>query len=128
MFKRIDHVEIIPQDFERTIKFYTDVLTFRIKERKKIGKPPLMEIIYLQLGDTMLEIMQVETPGPAPSSLWHVGYPRIALEVEHMDQAIEYLKSRGIKVSLEPVNLGTSIRAEIEDPDGLSIELRQWGI
>jgi glyoxylase I family protein len=43
-----------------------------------------------------------------------------------MDRAIEYLKGKGVEVSWGPVLLGTSKRAEIRDPDGLSIELRQW--
>ena len=29
MFKRIDHVEIIPQDLEKTLKFYTEILGFK---------------------------------------------------------------------------------------------------
>ncbi len=49
-----------------------------------------------------------------------------ALEVEDMDEAITYLKSKGVVISVEPVNLGKSKRAEIKDPDGLTIELRQW--
>ena len=50
----------------------------------------------------------------------------MAIEVDDMDRAIEYLKSKGVSVSWGPVTLGTSKRAEIKDPDGLSIELRQW--
>jgi len=126
MFKRIDHVEIIPRDFERTIDFYTKILGFKIKIRRRVDKPPLREIAYLELKDTVVEIMWVENPAPPSSNPWQVGYPRFALEVEDMDKAIEYLKNRGVKISLGPVNLGNSKRAEIEDPDGLSIELRQW--
>jgi glyoxylase I family protein len=126
LFKRIDHVEIIPRDFERTIDFYTKILGFKIKIRRKVDKPPLIEIAYLELRDTVVEIMRVENPTPPSSNPWQVGYPRFALEVEDMDKAIEYLKNRGVEISLGPVNLGNSKRAEIEDPDGLSIELRQW--
>lgn len=45
-------------------------------------------------------------------------YRMIALEVEDMD--------KGIFPSAGPVTLGTSKRAEILDPNGNSIELRQW--
>jgi glyoxylase I family protein len=47
-------------------------------------------------------------------------------KVENMDEAIAYLRSKNVEISLGPVNLGKSKRAEIKDPDGLSIELRQW--
>jgi glyoxylase I family protein len=50
----------------------------------------------------------------------------MAIEVDDMDRAVEYLKSKRIEVSWGPATLGTSKRAEIKDPDGLSIELRQW--
>ncbi len=126
MFKRIDHTEIVPANYERTIKFYTEVLGFQAKQRKKIGRPPLEEIIYLTLGDTMVEVMSVKSPAPVPAVQYQVGYKRIALEVDDMDKAIAYLKSKGVTVSVPPVTMETSRRAEIVDPDGLSIELRQW--
>jgi glyoxylase I family protein len=126
MFKRIDHVEIIPRDLEKAIKFYTEVLGFKVKERKKIGMPPLEEIAYVQLGDTVIELMSVQNPSPLAPDLWRVGYRMIAIEVEDMDRAVEYLKSKGVEISSGPIVLGKSKRAEMKDPDGLSIELRQW--
>ena len=30
MFRRIDHVEILPSDFEKTMAFYQEVLEFRL--------------------------------------------------------------------------------------------------
>ena len=35
MFKKIDHVELIPANFERSVKFYTDVLGFKLTWRVK---------------------------------------------------------------------------------------------
>jgi glyoxylase I family protein len=43
-----------------------------------------------------------------------------------MAKAVEYLKSQGIAMARQPVDLGDSFRGEIRDPDGLIIELRQW--
>ena len=31
MFKKIDHVEIVTDQLERTVEFYTDVLGFKLK-------------------------------------------------------------------------------------------------
>lgn len=50
----------------------------------------------------------------------------IALAVDDMDAAVEHLKAKGIEITAGPVTLGSSKRAEIKDPDGLSIEIRQW--
>ncbi len=126
MFKRIDHVEIVPQNVEKTINFYVDILGFKIKDRKEVKAPPMKEVIYLQLGDTMAEIISVDAPRPKSEIPWEAGYRGIALEVENMVEAVDYLKGRGITIAREPVDLGDSWRGEIRDPDGLIIELRQW--
>ena len=39
MFKRIDHVEIVTDQPERTVVFYTDVLGFTVKARDRIERP-----------------------------------------------------------------------------------------
>ncbi|HOD99514.1 MAG TPA: VOC family protein [Kiritimatiellia bacterium] len=126
MFKRIDHVEIIPRNAERTIRFYTDILGFQVISREAVNAPPLKEVIYLRLGDTTIEVMSVDDPKPGAESPWQIGLRAIALEVEDMAKAVEYLKTRGISMSLAPVDLGNSYRGELRDPDGLIIELRQW--
>ncbi len=126
MFKRIDHTEIVPANYEETMKFYTEVLGFTEKMRKQMDKPPMREIAYLQLGDTVLEIIAVTDPAPLSGESWQVGFKRIALEVENMDKAVAYLKTKGIAMKVGPVNLGSSMRAEFEDINGLSIELREW--
>lgn len=126
MFKRIDHVEIIPKDFESAIAFYSEILGFKVKQRLKVESPPLEEIAYLKLGDTVIELMQVKDAALAVINPWQTGYRMMALEVEDMDQAIAYLAGKGVAVTWGPVILGKSKRAEIEDADGFPIELRQW--
>ena len=126
MFKRIDHVEIVPTDVERTLDFYQTILCFNLRARVQVDAPPMKEVIYLKLGDTMIEVISVEKPAVKSQEAWQVGYRAIALEVEDMEKAVEYLRKRGIKMAREPVDLGTSIRGEIRDPDGLTIELRKW--
>lgn len=126
MFKRIDHAEIVPRDAGTTIDFYVNILGFSLKSRNEVKMPPMREVVYLQLGDTVIEIISVDDPKPKSEILWVVGYRGIALEVENMTKAVDYLKSKGITVVRDPVDLGDSFRGEIRDPDGLVIELRQW--
>ena len=126
IFKRVDHVEIVPKDAERTIDFYVNILGFRIKSRNEVKMPPMREVIYLELGDTVIEVISVNNPKPKSETAWEVGYRGIALEVEDMTTAVDYLQNKGIAITLEPVDLGDSFRGEIRDPDGLILELRQW--
>ena len=126
IFKRVDHVEIVPKDAEKTIGFYVNILGFRIKSRNEVKMPPMREVIYLELGDTVIEIISVDDPKPKSETAWAIGYRGIALEVEDMTTAVDYLQNKGIATALEPVDLGDSFRGEIRDPDGLILELRQW--
>ncbi len=125
MFKRIDHVELAPSDFEKTLAFYQDVLGFSMKERMPIDMPPITEIAYLTLGDTMMEFLHFANPEAAPAQS-AIGYKSLAIEVENMEKAVEYLQSKGVDIVWGPTDIGGPIRAEIRDPDGLTIELRQW--
>jgi glyoxylase I family protein len=126
MFKKIDHIEIIPTDISRTIEFYVAILGFKIKQRFPVPVPPMKEIAYLEMGGTVIELISVEKPAAAPRNQWEVGYRAIAIEVEDMDAAVNYLQSKDIAITWGPVTMGKSKRAEIQDPDGLPIELRQW--
>ena len=128
MFKRIDHVEIVPADLQRTINFYTAILGFTLKSLHSVKAPPLEEVAYLTLGDTMVELLRFSQPGaPLPAApVPPVGYHLLALEVDDMEASVQYLRERGVAITGGPVDLPTSKRAEIQDPDGLPIELRQW--
>lgn len=126
IFKRVDHVEIVSKDAETTIDFYVNILGFKIKSRHEVKMPPMREVIYLELGDTVMEIISSDDPEPKSEAPWEVGYRGIALEVEDMAKAVDYLRDKGIAMAVEPVDLGDSFRGEIRDPDGLIIELRQW--
>lgn len=129
MFKKVDHIEIVPGNMDRSIDFYTAILGFRVKSRHKIEGPaasPVSEVAYIELNGTLVELISMKKPSPASGDLSAIGYRMMAIEVENMDKAIAFLKSKGVVVSQEPRPLGESKRAEIKDPDGISIELRQW--
>lgn len=130
MFKRIDHVELVTDQPERMVAFYTDILGFRVKARDHIdksGRGVPMNLAYLELGGSVVEIISYEgaTTAPAPKTD-HLGYRMIALEVENMQRASEYLRECGVVIAWGPRVRETSARAEIRDPDGNPIELREW--
>ena len=130
MFKKIDHVEIVTDQLDRTIEFYTEVLGFRIKFRDRIERSSLgvpMDLVYLDLGGTVVELISYEGTAvePAPQQE-HLGYRMMALEVEDMQKTVEYLQTKGIDVVWGPRVREKYARAEIRDPNGYHIELRQW--
>ena len=131
MFKKIDHVEIVTDQLERTVDFYTDVLGFKLKARDRIDRSSLgvpLQLVYLELGGTSVELMAYEggSVAPAPADE-HLGYRMMALEVTDMQSTIDYLKAKGVAITWGPrVREGQYARAEIRDPNGYNIELRHW--
>ena len=130
MFKRIDHVEIVTDRLEETVEFYTEVLGFAVRardriERSRLGTP--IDLVYLELGGTTVELISYDgvTVEPAPQNE-HLGYRMIALEVDDMQKAADYLKTKGVDIVWGPRVRETYSRAEICDPNGYHIELRQW--
>jgi len=130
MFKRIDHVELVTDQPELTIQFYTDVLGFTIRSRDRVERSAAgvpLDIVYMELGGTTVELLTYEGANvdPAPEGV-HLGYNLIALEVEDMQKAVQYLKTRGVEPVWGPVTRARYARAEIADPNGYHIELRHW--
>ena len=130
MFKRIDHVEIVTDELDRTMQFYTDVLGFTVKARDRIERSGLgvpIDLVYLDLGDTVVELISYEGAAldPAPQTE-HLGYRMIALEVDDMRKTAAYLRTKGVDIVWGPRVRETYSRAEICGPNGYRIELRQW--
>ena len=109
MFKRIDHVEIVTDQPERTVEFYTEVLGFKVRSRDRIDGSSLgvpMGLVYLDLGGTTVEL--------------------ISYEGASVEAAVQYLKTKGVEVVWGPKVREKYARAAICDPNGFHIELRQW--
>ena len=129
MFKRIDHIELLTADAARAIAFYTGVLGFTLRSRDTVQGTPLgpLELAYLDLGGTTVELMTYPEAKPAHREPGErLGYRMMALEVDDMDAALALLQAKGIAPSWGPIRRPAYVRAEIRDPDGNSIELRQW--
>ena len=130
MFKRIDHVEIVTDKPDETVKFYTEILGFTVRERQHLPRPgtdTALNLVYLDLGGTTVELMTYEGVPVSPKpELEHFGYRLIAIEVEDMKDALAYLKDKGIEPVWGPMFRDTYARAEIADPNGYRIELRHW--
>jgi len=130
VFKKIDHVEIVTNEPDRSVEFYTGVLGFKVKFRDRVPLPGgtgALDIVYLDLGGTAIELLTYGgmPAEPAPQKL-QLGYRMMALEVDDMKSTLEYLKGKGVDPVWGPVFREKYARAEIRDPNGYPIELRQW--
>lgn len=130
MFKRIDHIELLTATPDRIVAFYTGVLGFSERERRRIPETPLgpLELVYVELGGTTVEIMCYPEADAIPvrSGQLQLGWQCLALEVQDMDGALALLRQHGVEPAWGPLKRPDYARAEIRDPDGNPIELRQW--
>jgi catechol 2,3-dioxygenase-like lactoylglutathione lyase family enzyme len=105
-------------------------LGFTVKARDRIERSSLgvpIDLVYLDLGGTTVELIRYDGAAvdPAPQTE-HLGYRMIALEVDDMQKTVDYLSTKGVDIVWGPRVRETYSRAEICDPNGYRIELRQW--
>ena len=146
--KGIDSIAITVADMDRSVAFYSDVLTF-----EKVSDHPVagvawehlegvdksrLRVVRLRLGDEALELMQHLTPQgrPIPRDAQSNDrcFQHVAIVVSDMGQAYLRLKQRRVEsVSPAPQRLPAwnpeagGIRAfYFKDPDGHPLEILQF--
>jgi lactoylglutathione lyase len=121
MFKRIDHVAIHVADLDRSIAFYEQ--HFGFKKYFQHAATGGLQIAYLKLGDTVLELTH-KTDGAM------MGF-HFCLETDQFDETVSKLQQDGVQLIRAPH--ATTAREPRENgwrrvvfggPDGEQIELR----
>ncbi len=128
MIKRIDHTTITVRNLERSIDFYTRLLGFT-RDREMWIPESNLRIVFLRLGDTMLELFGVpEANGEAISNVNAVvGYKHICLLVDSVDEEYQRLAHAGVQFRIPPTTVQDTVRiAFFSDPDGMDIELIEY--
>ena len=124
MFKKLDHIGVVTTDMERLIDFYEGILGFKVRERFEVeagtGSAQLKEVANLTLGEgAVIELFSTDAGVPPDPEYnappFEAGFRLMAIEVEDMDQAVEYLTSKGIEVNR--AHKANPARW-IKDPDG----------
>jgi lactoylglutathione lyase len=121
MFKRIDHVAIHVQDLQRSVAFYES--HFGFKKYFQHAATAGLQIAYLKLGDTVLELTH-KSDGAMQG--FH-----FCLETDDFDRTVARLQNDGVPLlraphetaAREPREQGWR-RVVFAGPDGEQIELR----
>ena len=99
--RSIDHVAIAVKDLEASIRFYTGVLGFELKERRKTeGKTTAMISAVLVAGPVTIVLLEGTTPDSQVSRFvehFGPGVQHIAIGVEDLPQMAEELKAAGME-------------------------------
>ncbi|MHB8993739.1 MAG: VOC family protein [Armatimonadota bacterium] len=125
MPSRIHHIAVEVSDAEKSADFYCRLLGFT-RGDKFVFADRGRTIIFVQLGETCLELLQdaeYDAPVAQPKML---GFKHVCLETTEVDAEVERLRAAGVKITMEPFDTAINSRISFfEDPDGLMLELWQ---
>jgi len=126
MFKRIDHIAFTVKDREKSIHFYETNFGFQKYYEQNIPVPSIEKIVYLKLGDIILELVHM------PNGPENQGY-HFCLISDDFDADYTRLKNVGVPVDTEPHPASAREPGEerwkrvvFVGPDGELIEFRGW--
>lgn len=117
---RLAHLALAVKDCERSADFYVQVLGCTVMNRLSSD---LLNIIYLQCGDLIIELLQYIDKSPAPRGSGV--YDHLAFTVSDIRSAMSSLISKGVEFEADVVRLspdGSKI-IFLAGPDGERIEL-----
>jgi catechol 2,3-dioxygenase-like lactoylglutathione lyase family enzyme len=122
--RKLGHVVFRVRDVERSTKFYTEILNFRVSDVNEQGM-----VFFTTCGDHhTVAIMQA----PAGEAADHpakdqLGLSHFAMEVGSLDELFairEFLKRKGVAITFEGrKGAGSNVGVEFRDPDGYQLEL-----
>ena len=95
MFQRIDHVAFIVKDRELSIRFYEKNFGFKKYFEHDVPRQEIEKIVYLQLGDTVLEL--VHMPQGENNSGYH-----FCLITDNFEEDFQRLTESGVEVAQAP--------------------------
>ncbi|OJW18051.1 VOC family protein [Mucilaginibacter sp. 44-25] len=121
---RIHHVAIICSDYERSKRFYTEILGFTVLQEVYREERQSYKLDLEVNGLYQIELFSFPGPPPRPSRPEAVGLRHLAFEVDDLDKAVVHLN--GHAVITEPIRVDETTGKRFTfftDPDGLPLEL-----
>lgn len=122
--KHIHHIAVICSDYERSKRFYTEVLNLPIIQEVYRAERRSYKL-DLAVGDRyQIELFSFPNPPVRPSRPEAAGLRHLAFAIDNIDEAVAHLQSHG--VTIEPVRIDELTGKQFTffaDPDGLPLEL-----
>ncbi len=121
---RIHHVAIICSDYERSKKFYVEVLEFSIIQETFRSHRNSYKL-DLRVGDNdQIELFSFPNPPQRVSRPEACGLRHLAFEVDDIEQTVLDLKSKGVELEDIRIDEITGKRFTFfQDPDSLPLEI-----
>jgi glyoxylase I family protein len=132
MIKAIDHIGIMTNDLEKSVKFYTDVLGFSIATKMEMAEAGL-SVVFVEKAGSKIELMEYRGKNaPKRSKGVEIEIGRhsipindhISFSTDNIEGTVTEFKEKGVIFNMEPMELEGGMKlASFKDPDGVLIEL-----
>ena len=113
---KLKYGTIIVKDMDESIKYYTEVIGLKIDSQYN-PQPGITITLLKGEGDALIELIKNPTD--------EIGLYSVGMVVEDLNTAVEQLKAKGAKITMEPVPITDGALAFVEDPNGVKIALVQ---
>ena len=97
---KVDHVGIAVKNLEESLKFYTEVLGLK-STGVEVVEEQKVKVAFLPCGNSELELLESTSPdGPIAKFIEKngEGIQHVALRVDNIEGALEYLKEQGVRL------------------------------
>ena len=117
-------------NYDKALKFYTDVLGFRAKRDIPLGDGARwITVVSAEEPDGTELLLEPNAEYPAmkalKESLLRDGIPFTAFEVGDIQKEYERMKKLGVEFTMEPTNMGPTTAAVLNDTCGNLIQIYQ---
>ena len=120
----IEHVSIRCRDLETSLDFFRRMFGAEVMLRRELDES--RKIVYLRIGDSMLELMEMGTASEPVDPREHYGVHHIGIKVDDFESVYHELQAKGADFIGEPFEPTPGIRLVfLREPNGALIELAQ---
>lgn len=122
----LHHIAIICSDYERSKKFYTEILGFQILQEVYRAERQSYKLDLALNGTYLIELFSFPDPPQRVSQPEAAGLRHLAFAVADIEKEVQTLANLGIKA--EPIRVDDTTGKRFtffSDPDDLPLELYQ---
>lgn len=121
---KLHHIAIICSDYDKSKRFYTEVLGFEVKNEVYREARQSYKLDLSLNGEYLIELFSFPNPPKRPTNPESTGLRHIAFEVDNVEECVKLLIEKGIKVEAVRVDEYTNKKFSfLFDPDNLPIEI-----
>jgi predicted enzyme related to lactoylglutathione lyase len=130
MRMKIKLTSVSIDDYDKALKFYTEIMGFVKKQDFSLGEGARwITVVSPEEPNGPELLLEPNASYPAmkalKESLVKDGIPYTAFQVNDLQQEYERMKERGVEFTMEPTNMGVWTAAVLNDTCGNLIEIYQ---